>query len=85
MKITVSVEARIVNPSVFPEILVRLSLNFNAYTFGHRVIVSGKNITAPPPTPPKKTQSECARKLIGKLADQKEILGKHTTGRSTHK
>ena len=81
LKITVSVEARIVNSRVFPEILVRLSLNFSAYTFGQREIVSGKKITAPHP----KTQSECARTPMGKLADQKEIFGKRTTGWKAHK
>ena len=47
LKITVSVEVRIVNPFVCLVIQVRLPLNFNAYTFGHCVIFSGKKITAP--------------------------------------
>ena len=44
-----SVEVRIVNPFVFLVIYMRLSLNFNAYIFGHCVIFLGKKITAPPP------------------------------------
>ena len=48
MKITVSVEVRIVNPFVFLEIKARLSLNFNPFTFGHCVFFSGKKMTALP-------------------------------------
>ena len=53
LKITVSVEVRIVSPFLFLVVYVRFSLTFNAHTFGHCVIFSGKKITASP-------KSECA-------------------------
>lgn len=50
LKLSVSVEVRIVNPFVF---LVRLSLNFNAYTFGHCVFFFEQVHRSP--------KSECVR------------------------